>query len=489
MAEPPNSSSSAAASAVAGPDIGPKLPPSVYSDPRRFLYPDYMWALLHNYWDARKKPPGPHLAYLLHYYFLIDITLHGSQLPGDFRYPAALIERNRKEGRSGPKIIKPPPIVEVLNNFMIVLPATGEFMGHEATTCNMAYDNFLPYNYKPYPKPSLGSFGKPLPETPIPNIINLFGGLLGINDAPMYTGLLYGTPGVRIPNRLITFSEADLDEPYRVPSESFRMNHFGVHELQDNYYARTDRTKEVIQRILYGWADDTGIARITLGEIQDIINDVYKGDSPNRQLILFINACDVSHETEKIPDALYTHASYRPHHHLTQPWGEAWSIKNHKWPKAPTHVPVLPHKYGESITIGSRGFRGFTPPEIAVRVGAPEGAHRSVRTLLNHYESGAARIMNEEEPHYSKVPGFEPALPEEGGDEESMIPTAAVASSASAAAQPKSGKSSGKLSGMNEEHMGGRLKKRKTYRKKRRWLRSTNRKRTGSKRASRSSNR
>ena len=470
--EPPNSSSSAAAgsaaaSAVAGPDIGPALPLDVYTDPNRFLYPDYIWQLLHNYWDARKKPPGPHLAhlaYLLHYYYVIDITLHGSQLPSDFRYPAALIERNRREGRSGPKIAKPPPIVEVLNNFMIVLPVTGEFMGHEATTCSMAYDNFLPYNYKPYPKPSLGSFGKPLPKTPIPNIINLFGGLLGINDAPMYTGLLYGTPGVRIPNRLITFSEADLDEPYRVPSESFRMNHFGVHELQDNYYARTDRTNEVIQRILYGWADDTGIARITLGEIQDIINDVYKGDSPNRQLILFINACDVSHETEKPPDTLYTQASYRPHHQLTQPWGESWSIKNHKWPKAPTHVPVLPHKYGESITIGRLGFRGFTPPEIAVRVGAPEGAHRSVRTLLNHYESGAARIMNEEPPYW-KVSGFEPLPLKE--DEESMGSTAASSSSASAAAQPKSGKSPGKPSEMreNEEHTGGRLKKRKTYRK------------------------
>jgi len=93
--------------------------------------------------------------------------------------------------------------------------------------------------------------------------------------------------------------------------------------------------------------------------------------------------------------------------------------------------------------------------------------------------------MNEEPPYW-KVSGFEPLPLKE--DEESM---GSIAASASAAAQPNSGKSSGKPSEMreNEEHTGGRLKKRKTYRKKRRWLKSINRKRTGSKRASRSSNR
>jgi hypothetical protein len=323
---------------------------------------------------------------------------------------------------------------------MIILASTGPHMGYLARTCLTAYNNLLPPTVEKAPN----------------NILNLFGGLLGIRDDPLYAGLFYGTPGDNMPNRLLTFRLRDTDEDYRLYTDRFyRVKHFGFHELDDDFYRTSPRSRGLLQKILEKYADrTTGYARFTLEQLQSIVQEVYSPTN-ERPMILYVNSCDASLVVDKPPSIEYMNESQRnTHFHLEPPPGlYPPTLPKIVWPPI-TYTPVVSDpKDEEAFVLPELKGRQLPPVEdLKHYISAPDGTtERSIDSLWATFKTEDG------------TPMF----------------------SGSAA-------SSGMRENEEEEpkrYWGGRLKKRKTYRKKRRWLKSINRKRTGSKRASRSSNR
>jgi hypothetical protein len=422
----------------------------------RFRDPDFMYELVHNPVINGKAKDSSKPSYRL-----ISVTIHG-------RAPA-------KSERPG--------AIRTKSNTMIILSSTGSFMGTRATTCATAYNNVLAHTFRGHPKVRGTSFGNaaPLPPPPPPNIVNMFAAFLGqdgvdrsssFREPDIYDTLLYAPDGEKVPNRRFTLTREDLTTPYAVSSAFAMQYHFGIYEVDGFFFNKTVLTRMIEELIITAHGGNCD-----LNTLQDLIIARYN-PQPNSPLIIYINSCDAVLRDLGVPPEDYIEASQRPTKFALT------SVSHYPWPKA-VHVPIV---------FGEPEERFKLPPGFIVPPGLPESV-LEIRPprLGEHITPNEIWASMGFESSNRAGASSSAALMNEGG--ESNRATASLSgqssyssSTAASSYEPMSYSSFTAAKPMNEEHTGGRLKKRKTYRRKR-WSRSTSRRKTGSRRASRSSNR
>ena len=234
--------------------------------------PDYMFKLLNNPFSPRRiglPPVGNGFTEKASpAYRLVDAGLHGKMPPED------LVKTN--------PFFK--PVVTVMPDIMIIMAAAGEFGGHESTTCNLAYEILTP---------AVGALPRrPIEGHPPPNILHLFGQLLGIHPPRIASHLYYAAPGERIGNRILTL-EANSRAHAAGSAMENRGSEFGMKELTILGYTPLHELEKIIHASPYN-------GTITVDHLQSII-DYYMKPTAKNPIILYINACDVSLKSNAPP--------------------------------------------------------------------------------------------------------------------------------------------------------------------------------------------
>ena len=229
-------------------------------------------------------------------YRVVDAGLHGRMPPHDWA--------KTHKGFT--------PVITVNPHIMIIMAGAGKFMGHEATICDLAHKIVLP---------AIGPGA-----TDPPNIVNLFGELLGVKELPIAHHLYYAAPGERIGNRILILEPESRSHAKGSVLED-RGSLFGLKEITAYGYNLEPVLKpleHIIQKEYRG--------TINVDILQNLVTRYMKPTAEN-PIILYINACDVSRRKNAEPDPAYLHQMRQPSH------GSYPSSV--KWPKMPRKIGDL----------------------------------------------------------------------------------------------------------------------------------------------------